>query len=315
MRISHLKYLIEVDKHHSISAAAQELYLGQTTLSAIVRSLENELGFRVFNRTRNGVSTTPEGEEALVLAWEICNRFDEIKRIGSQEATASLPVPVITNPTINSALALPLNKAFLELEPNGNLEFIVIAGEKVGPRLIKNDSNIGITYFTEPDYKAYQKIAARYQIHVDVLLKDRLYLLVHRDHPLARRDSIFCDELKDMSFAMLSHYNASESTLAYSKNFGPGNRFTTFSSVALIKQAVLEQNMLAVLSGYAIAHNHSVDNSQLKPLILRNSQKDHSMVLCMIRQSDSNLRYQEKLVVQCVRDYFKNLPPIPFAPK
>lgn len=53
MRIEHLQYLIEINRRHSISAAAQELYLGQTTLSAIVKNAEDELGFPLFYRTHN----------------------------------------------------------------------------------------------------------------------------------------------------------------------------------------------------------------------------------------------------------------------
>ena len=313
MRISHLRYLLEIDKHHSISAAAQELYLGQTTLSAILRGLEDELGFRLFNRTRSGVTATPEGEEALILAWDICNCFDAIKKLGDQSSSLQVPVSIATSPTINSALALPLNSMFNEKEPSGNLEFQVMSGEKVGASLVKNDYNIGITYMSEHDLDNYQKVASRYQIQVEPVLKDHLYLLVNRNTPLARRDSVFADELTNMTFAMLPHFNASEGSIANAKSFGTRNHYTTFSTVALVKHAVLEQNMVALMTGYAIAHNHSVDNSQLKALQLLGGGDGTPIHLCLIHQGDSNLRYQEKLVVQCIRDYFANLPPLSFG--
>lgn len=315
MRIDHLRYLLEIDKHHSISAAAQKLYLGQTTLSAILRSTENELGFRLFNRNRNGVLPTPEGEEALILAWDICNCYDAIKHLNDQDTSLTAPVSIATSPSINCALALPLNKLFNDIEPNGNLEFQVMSGEKVGAQLVKNDNNIGITYMGQAEFKNYQKIATRYQIQTSVLIKDSLYLLVNKDTPLARRDSVFCDELTNLNFAMLPHFNSSEGSIAYAKNFGPNNHFTTFSTVALVKQAVLEQNMVALLSGYAIAHNHSVDGSRLKALRLLGTSGENQINLCLIHQSDSNLRYQEKLVLQCIRDYFQSLPTPSFVAK
>ena len=315
MRISHLRYLLEIDKHHSISAAAQELYLGQTTLSAILRGLEDELGFRLFNRTRSGVTATSEGEEALILAWDICNCFDAIKKLGEQTGSLQVPVSIATSPTINSALALPLNMMFNEKEPSGNLEFQVMSGEKVGACLVKNEYNIGITYMSERELDSYQKVASRYQIQVDTVMQDHLYLLVNRNTPLARRDSVFADELTNMTFAMLPHFNASEGSIANAKNFGTRNHYTTFSTVALVKQAVLEQNMVALMSGYAVANNHSVDNSQLKALQLLGGGGDGPIHLCLIHQGDSNLRYQEKLVVQCIRDYFANLPPLDFEKK
>ena len=315
MRTDHLRYLIEIDKHHSISAAAQELYLGQTTLSAIVKSLEQELGFAIFQRTHNGVQTTPEGEEALSLIWEINCRFEEIKQLGEQASGVSQPVPIITSPTINSALALPINKAFVAEEPAGNLEFHVVAGEEVGSKIIKNDANIGITYFTKENAESYNNIATRYQIVTDMLFQDHLYLLVARDHPLAKRNRIPCHELENLNIAMLPHYNACDGSLAYSKTFGSGNRYTTFSNITLIKQAVLKQGMAAILSGYAIHYNHSVDNQRLKALMLTNTQGENEISIYLIHRADCNLRYQEKVVLQCIKEYFKSLLPPPFSPE
>ena len=315
MRVDHLRYLLEIDKHHSISAAAQELYLGQTTLSSIVKSLEQKLGFSIFHRTHNGVQTTPEGEEALTLIWEINCRFEEIKQLASQASMASQPIPITTSPTINSGLALPINQRFLELDPDGNLHFQVVPGENVGPMLIKNEGNIGVTYFSGRDLENYRSIASRYQIHVETLLTDHLYLLVPREHPLAKQDIVSCEQLSHLDFAMLSHYNSADGSLAYSKSFGPGNRYTTFSDVSHIKKAVLNQHMVAVLSGYAIQYDHSVDNSRLKAILLTDTYGDNIMYMTLIHRSDGNLRYQEKLVLQCIKEYFRELPLPPFSPE
>ena len=61
MKIEHFKYLVEIDKHHTISAAAKALYMGQTTLSSIVKSMEEELGYSIFQRTPKGVVLTKKG--------------------------------------------------------------------------------------------------------------------------------------------------------------------------------------------------------------------------------------------------------------
>lgn len=48
VRIEYLEYLLEVARSKSISAAAKRLYLSQTSLSAIVNSLEKELNIKIF---------------------------------------------------------------------------------------------------------------------------------------------------------------------------------------------------------------------------------------------------------------------------
>lgn len=44
LKIEHLYYLREISSCRSISAAAKRLFIGQTTLSAIVKSMEEDLG-------------------------------------------------------------------------------------------------------------------------------------------------------------------------------------------------------------------------------------------------------------------------------
>ena len=81
MRMEYLRYLLEIERHHSISAAAQYLYLSQTTLSATVRRIEEELGFSIFSRTHSGVQATAEGEEALSLIDGSLTRFEEMQML------------------------------------------------------------------------------------------------------------------------------------------------------------------------------------------------------------------------------------------
>ena len=47
MKIEYLSYLREIEACKSISAAAKKLYIGQTTLSAIIKSIEDELGVAI----------------------------------------------------------------------------------------------------------------------------------------------------------------------------------------------------------------------------------------------------------------------------
>ena len=224
MRTEHLRYLIEINKHHSISIAAQHLYISQTSLSITLKNIEDELGLRIFQRTHSGVRLTPEGEEALALIMEIEQRMEEIRQLGSQVHLQNRTVPVISSPTILSGLTLPLHKAFLEAVPSGNLSFFSVSGEEVGTKIIKNEGHIGLTYFSRQTLSDYRMVAAKYCIQVEALFPDRFYLLAPKDHPLAKYSSIHCKELEGLNFARLPSYNSSEGLLAHLTIFGSGNQ-------------------------------------------------------------------------------------------
>ncbi|HSJ04796.1 MAG TPA: LysR family transcriptional regulator, partial [Verrucomicrobium sp.] len=61
MELRHLRYFVAVAESLSFSRAATKLRLAQPSLSAQVRSLEDELGLRLLERDRNRVALTDAG--------------------------------------------------------------------------------------------------------------------------------------------------------------------------------------------------------------------------------------------------------------
>lgn len=80
MKLSHLRYIIEVAETGSISRAAENLYMGQPNLSKAIKDMEADLGFSVFTRSSRGVIPTRRGEELIRRARELldkANSFEE----------------------------------------------------------------------------------------------------------------------------------------------------------------------------------------------------------------------------------------------
>ena len=316
MRLEHLQYLLEIDKCRSISAAAQKLYLGQTTLSSIVRGMEEEWGFAIFQRTHDGIVATPEGEEALALAWEIISRFEEVKELKFQSLEDHRTVHLIGSPSINAGLALPLSKMFCTQEAvHKGLIFHEAAENDIGAKIAQNEANIGLTYFSSESYQRFQAAADKYQIQVKQLLRDHFYLLVRRDHALAACDAVDITTLENSDFAILSHFNVNGDSLAFIESLSATNRFTTFSNVSLIKRAVVEQNMLGILSGYAIYYDESIGFDRLQALFLTGLTMKNEMGLYLLHHGNHNLHYLEKTILKCIEDYFSELSPPPFSPE
>ena len=55
------KYIYQVYKERSFSSAARSLYISQPALSAAVSRFEKEMGIKIFDRTKQPVSLTPQG--------------------------------------------------------------------------------------------------------------------------------------------------------------------------------------------------------------------------------------------------------------
>ena len=71
MKLEQISYILEIAKQGSIGKAAKKLYMSQPNLSMSIRMLEEELGFKIFDRSNSGVELTAKGMELLQYGEEI----------------------------------------------------------------------------------------------------------------------------------------------------------------------------------------------------------------------------------------------------
>ena len=83
------KYVYQIYKNGSFSKAAKELYISQPSLSAAVSRFENEVGFRIFDRTTIPCTLTSEGRiyiDSIEATMDIENNMKErIKKLSDTE--------------------------------------------------------------------------------------------------------------------------------------------------------------------------------------------------------------------------------------
>ena len=104
MEIKQMEAFCMTAEKKSFSEAARALYLTQPTVSSHIKSLEQELGCRLFKRTHKQVILTPEGARL----YPYLRRIVDLKDEALQEMNAPLPVTItIGASTIPSGYLLP----------------------------------------------------------------------------------------------------------------------------------------------------------------------------------------------------------------
>lgn len=71
MDLDHLRTFLAVKEHASFTRAAQARQMSQSTISFHIKSLENELGRQLFERKRDGIILTAEGETFRAFAHQV----------------------------------------------------------------------------------------------------------------------------------------------------------------------------------------------------------------------------------------------------
>jgi LysR family hydrogen peroxide-inducible transcriptional activator len=109
--LTQLEYAIAVDRFRHFGRAARACYVTQPTLSAQLQKLEAELGFELFDRTRQPVVPTKAGQAALEHARAAVLEMKKLEALGqTAEAELSGDFALAVIPTL-AAYLLPL---FLE---------------------------------------------------------------------------------------------------------------------------------------------------------------------------------------------------------
>ena len=86
MNLLHLKYAIEVAKCGSMGKASETLLIATPNLSRSIKELEADLGIQIFERTKNGMILTPQGEEFLNYGKEILKQIDDVEKFYKEGA-------------------------------------------------------------------------------------------------------------------------------------------------------------------------------------------------------------------------------------
>ncbi|MDX9887747.1 MAG: LysR family transcriptional regulator [Anaerovoracaceae bacterium] len=83
MNLQHIRYALEVNRTGSITQAAENLYMNQPNLSKAIREFEEELGYKIFNRTTKGMIPTQKGEIFLIRGKKILSDIKDLESLFS----------------------------------------------------------------------------------------------------------------------------------------------------------------------------------------------------------------------------------------
>ncbi|AWV99032.1 LysR substrate-binding domain-containing protein [Arcticibacterium luteifluviistationis] len=152
MNIQQLEYLLAVDQHRHFARAAEACSVTQPTLSMMIQKLEDELGLKVFDRSRQPVCPTDAGENLINQARQILlevKRFEEIASTANNYIGGELRVGVI--PTIAPYLLPLFIQAFVEKYSDVKLKISELITEQILFKLDKGELDVGILVAPEND--------------------------------------------------------------------------------------------------------------------------------------------------------------------
>jgi len=108
-----------VAQHRNFTRAAEALFITPSGLSVLIRELERQLGFRLFDRTTRQVSLTAQGSELLAVTRPALNALEEgMSRIEQAVKRKNRRISIGTTPWFAAHVLPPAIKEFRDTHPN-----------------------------------------------------------------------------------------------------------------------------------------------------------------------------------------------------
>lgn len=121
MELRQLRNFVAVAEEGNISRAAQRIFLTQPALSRQIKSLEEEIGQCLLERSAHSIRLTPTGEALLEEARELLRHADGVlERV--RTAAAGLRLRVGYAPSLASGLLSTAVQRFTQLHPDAHVE-------------------------------------------------------------------------------------------------------------------------------------------------------------------------------------------------
>ena len=243
-----LAAFVALAEERSFTRAAARCHLSQPAFSALIRTLEDGLGARLFDRTTRTVEPTAEGALFLEPARRLLQDMrlaaddlrDHVARRRGRVALAALPA-------LAAGWLPPHLAAFRRTYPGIELDLADVLSESCVERVRSGRADLALAALR----------ATAPELSVEPFLSDVFFLVCRRDHPLARRRRPPLAELEGQPLIGLARHSSVRQALDAAlpgRPLAPVLTLEQLSSVAGMVVAGLGVTLVPALTLFHFAH-------------------------------------------------------------
>ncbi len=287
MTLQQIRYILGVAEAGSLNKASEKLFISQPSLTSSIHDAEWELGFEIFHRTPRGVKATERGEDFIRDAGNLYTQYEELMKKHSAREKKSFSVSALYYAFARTAFVEIVRKfskdsydfAFREKKASGVIEDVALG-----------KSELGILYLSDSNRQEISKALRSGNLEFRHLTECNAFAYLHKNHPLAKKESLSLEELSDYHFIT---FDTDDVKSFFSEDVI--SRFKLDKAITVADRAT-ELNLIKTLNGYTFLSGiYGEDSSEsgedfvLVPLQNHDEKISHTFELGYITKKEIRL--------------------------
>ena len=197
MTLSQLEYFCAVCRYHSITRAAEALFISQPTISTAIRDLENEFHISLFVHARNRIRLTDDGAAFYHKAEDLLKRTYDLYGEFSRSPDAIRPIRIGIPPILSTVFLPDLTEQF-EKTCHVPVELIECASHRAAQLVEEEELDVLLGNLDIYNLDQY---------HYHLMMEDPYIYCVSKNHPMANLPSVTIPMLQNENL-MLFHMDS-----------------------------------------------------------------------------------------------------------
>jgi DNA-binding transcriptional LysR family regulator len=269
MNISQLEYLIEVARVGNISVASQKLFVSQAGISQAITSLEEELGAKIFKRSRAGAILTESGNEIVKKAEEILEKVQELKDLPTIPNTIRQEeIKVALTPGVYPVLQKNLS-LFKSKYPDISIRFNEGESMALYEDIKTFKSDIGVI----GSYK-YTNLNTS-DIFFEEIFKTKIKILVSKNSPFASVGKMTPQEFVNQPVVLYNSQTFINFLKPFKSKFGDVKDLFISNNLDTVKNLIIEEDAVSLFTEVFIKTDPDILKGNLIPITLTNFDQDY----------------------------------------
>ena len=249
MNLEQFRYIKEVVQCRSISKAAKQLFLTQPTISNAIHNFEEEVGYKVFRRSNQGVELTEDGEKLMGSIDIILHEVENIRNSKEGGDYINGDVYVDASPAICSTILPKVIIACKQAYPGITVHVKETFPDKSMTSLLAGMSTISLTSFVGVEkFKNLQTSLGVRNVEAEHLLTEHFMLYTAKNNPLAEEESVEVLDTYAYPWIIQQEHSYEENCMILGEDEICPNSIITFQDKDSVKQAIAADLGVAVMA-------------------------------------------------------------------